>query len=609
MTFRWNGQAHSTAHNRWHRRRPMALLDPHSYNDDAQPQTEALELVARVDFGSKTLSGEAVLRFKEPTRESGPLDLDTRDLQIGAVTDLEGTPLRFVLHPPEPFLGSRLSIALPASARGVRVRYATSAHASALQWLEPRQTAGGKEPFLFSQCQAIHARSVVPLQDTPRIRIRYRAELTVPRRLKTVMAAAFVARTEGGDEATDVFEMPQPIPPYLFAFAVGELVSRELGARSRVWGEPSQVDAAAWEFSGVDAMIRAAEELFGPYDWDRFDLLTMPPSFPYGGMENPRLTFLTPTILAGDRSLVNVVAHELAHSWTGNLVSNANAEHFWLNEGFTVFAERRILEALEGEEACSLHAALGRRSLDQAVKQFAAHPELTRLHTHLAGLDPDEAYSQVPYEKGYLFLCAIENAVGRESFSRFLRTYLATFRFRSITTADFTALCEQQLPGALAKVGALDWLEGEGIPENAPKRHASKLAAIEALAGNPPTQAQAGVWSATEWQLYLESVPCPAALERCAALDEAFGLTASGNYEVLVAWLKLAATANYAPAIARIEDVLGKVGRMKYLRPLYQALAENPQNRPIARRCFERFKDGYHPIARQLIDALLKGHP
>src|SRR6185436_19006120 len=372
----------------------------------------------------------------------------------------DGRALPFVLHPAEPILGARLAIELPPGSAGVRIRYRTSPSASALQWLAPAQTAGGRSPFLFSQCQAIHARSVVPVQDTPRLRIRYRAELAIPRGLTAVMAAAHRGRSEDGDVAVERFEMPQPIPPYLFAFAVGELASRDLSPRSRVWAEPALLDRAAHEFADVEAMIQAAEGLFGPYDWERFDVLTMPPSFPYGGMENPRLTFLTPTVIAGDRSLVNVLAHELAHSWTGNLVTNANAEHFWLNEGFTVYAERRILEAVYGTDIAALHAALGWRALERAVARFADRPELTRLRTELAGIDPDEVFSEIPYEKGYAFLRALEDQVGREAFTRWLRSYIEAFRFQSITTDDFTAHLGRALPGALEAVDAARWLDG-----------------------------------------------------------------------------------------------------------------------------------------------------
>jgi hypothetical protein len=438
------------------------------------------------------------------------------------------------------------------------------------------------------------------------VRIRFRAELTVPAHLRALVAAGAVSRREEGGQAIEVYEMPQPIPPYLFAFAVGDLASRELGPRSRVWAEPGVVDRAAWEFEGVDAMLCTAEELFGPYEWDRFDILTMPPSFPYGGMENPRLTFLTPTVLAGDRSLVSVVAHELAHSWTGNLVTNASADHFWLNEGFTVFAERRILEALEGPEVCGLQAALGRQRLERAVEGFRDRPELTRLRTDLAEVDPDDAFSEVPYEKGYLFLRTLEETVGRPAFSELLRRYVATFRFRSLTTEDFEAFVERELPGALAKAQAGEWLRGAGIPENAPRPRSPRLEAIEALGGRSPEDGLASSWKPTEWALYLESVPRPAPESLCEELDRRFGLTRGGNYEVLVAWLTLAIESEHDSVLPRVEEVLGEVGRMKFLKPLYTALAKRPRTRELARGWLTRYQAHYHPIARQVVEGTLR---
>jgi leukotriene-A4 hydrolase len=350
-------------------------------------------------------------------------------------------------------------------------------------------------------------------------------------------------------------------------------------------------------------MLRSAEQLFGAYEWERFDILTMPPSFPYGGMENPRLTFLTPTLLAGDRSLVSVVAHELAHSWTGNLVSNASAENFWLNEGFTVFAERRIVEALYGAESCALQAAVGRRSLDKAITRFKDKPELTKLHTRLDGIDPDEVFSEVPYEKGYLFLRAIEEAVGRAAFDRFLRAWVTELRFTAVDSDDFARLCERELPGALARVDGAAWLEGTGLPASAPQLRASKLEALEALGSELPSAEQAAAWATTEWELYLESLPRPFA--RCAKLDARFGLSARGNYEVLVAWLTLALESGYDAVLPRVEEVLARVGRMKYLRPLYAALAKREATRAWAERLFAQRRASYHPIAQQVVEGLL----
>ncbi len=582
----------------------MARRDPHSYNDDTQAETESLALTARIDFATRVMHAQATLTFVRPAK--GTLDLDTRDLTIESVVDHAGNAVSFTLHPPEPFLGARLSIELPERTRSIVLHYRTSPDASALQWLDPAQTRGGKLPYLFSQCQACHARSIIPLQDTPRLRIRYTAELTIPRTLKAVMAAADRGRTEEGDVAIERWEMPQPIPPYLFAFAIGDLVSKDLSPRCRVWAEPAQVEAAAYEFADVEAMIGAAEALFGPYDWERFDILTMPPSFPYGGMENPRLTFLTPTVIAGDRSLVSVVAHELAHSWTGNLVTNANAEHFWLNEGFTMYAERRIIEALDGAEMASLHAALGRRELDESIERFKETPQMTRLRTHMVGIDPDDAYSLVPYEKGYFLLCAIEAAVGRPKFETWLRSYLETFRFGAITTDEFIAHIENGLPGALAQVNATTWIDGEGVPASALPPRSKRLDAIEQLHGSAPSAEAAATWTATEWQLYLETVPRPATAEALRALDDRFHLTASTNYDVLVSWLTLALQSSYHAVLDRVDDVLASVGRMKYLRPLYTALAKDPTTRSRAEATFGRLRAGYHPIARQMVEGVLQ---
>lgn len=583
----------------------MARPDPHSYAQDTQARTKALDWKARIDFSTRVIHGEVTLSFAEPAA-AGPLDLDTRALEIDAVEDAAGSPLPYTLHAADPILGGRLEITLPAGAASVVIRYRTSPGASALQWLTPEQTLGKKHPYLFSQCQAIHARSVLPCQDTPSFRVTYTASLTVPSALRAVMAASPLGREAQGEQAIERFVMPQPIPPYLLAFAVGDLASKELSPRSRVWTEPAQLDAAAWEFELVEDHLRAAESLFGPYDWERFDLLVMPPSFPYGGMENPRLTFLTPSLLAGDRSLVNVVAHELAHSWTGNLVTSTNAEHFWLNEGFTVFAERRILEALEGTAMGALHAAIGFERLKQAFAELEHAPELTRLRTRLAGVDPDEAFSVVPYEKGYLFLKTLEAAAGGKAFDALLATWLATYRFGAATTDDFLALVEKELPGLLAKVDAPAWIDGPGLPAAHWRPESARLAALRSVAGRVPAKSESSEWTATEWHLHLEGMPRPSPVEVCAELDAQYALTASRNSEVLVSWLVLACHSGYAPALPRAEQVLGEIGRMKYLKPIYRALASREDTKALARSLFERFRDNYHPIAQQVVSGLLK---
>ena len=590
----------------------MALVDPHSYADDAQARTKHLRLHLAVDFATKRIEGRAVLVFAAPA--SGPFDLDTKGLTISAVTGSAGNEVLFETFPEDPILGTRLRLKLPAGTTEVLLRYHTSPDAIGLQWLDPEQTEGKKHPYLFSQCQAIHARTIVPCQDTARFRVTYHAEVTVPAPLSAVMSAGPSGVIEGKGTRTFLFDMPQPIPTYLLALAVGELESRDLSPRARVWAEPATVEKAAWEFAGIEEMIVKAEGLFGPYDWDRYDMLVLPPSFPYGGMENPRMTFLTPTLLAGDRSLVDVVAHELAHSWTGNLVTNATAEHFWLNEGFTVWAERRILEAIHGEEAATLGWAIGQKALEESVARFGADSPLTKLRTHLSGIDPDDAFSSIPYEKGARLVVLLERTVGRAAWDAFLADYMKHFRFQSITTEEFFAFLEEKLPGTAAKVNADAWLHEAGLPANAPVFRSEKLEALTALAegwekGARPTNEQVAGWNPSETLLYLQHLPRKLSAGDCAALDAAFGLSGKGNHELLVEWLTIAAGSDYEPAFGKVREVLSRVGRMKYLRPLYGALGATERTRALAREIFAAASPTYHGLSRRVVAGVLEKYP
>jgi leukotriene-A4 hydrolase len=569
----------------------MARLDPHSYADSEQPQTRSIELHAVVDFAVHVVRSEVVLHFREAAH-SGPIDLDTRDLRIETVESLNGEALGFQLSPADPILGSRLRLELPSGTLGVRIRCASSPQAMALQWLDAAQTASGK-PFLFTQCQPIHARSILPLQDTPRVRITVdKARFEVPAGLRALMAGAAI------DSQT--FAMPQPIPPYLFAFAVGDLVERPISPRCSVWAERPIADAAAFELGDLEATLTAAEQLFGPYDWDRADLLVMPPSFPYGGMENPRLTFVTPSLLAGDKSLVNVVAHELAHAWTGNLVTNANANHFWLNEGFTVYAERRILEAMHGRETSELHAAIGRHDLEVALGRFASRPELTKLRTELRGLHPDEAYSSVPYEKGYLFLRRLEEAAGRPAWDEFLRTYLLRFRFQSIDTNQFLSTLNGLLPGLAARVEAAHWIDGPGLPPDAPVPVSVRLTELQRLARASELP---GLLAPTELLVYLQALPQPADAKLLSALDAQFGLSVRKSLELRHTFVLAQLRAGLPEAVDGLRRVVRETGRMKYLKPLYAELAK--RDLPAAQRIYAENRPGYHPIAREVIESML----
>jgi leukotriene A-4 hydrolase/aminopeptidase len=587
----------------------MARLDPHSYFDSDQPVTSRLSLKLGVDFDSRRIDGSVILHFE--TAAGGILDLDTKGLTIDSVKTADGKPVRFELGEEEEILGRRLRLHLPDGTGQVEIDYRTSPDAVALQWLSPEQTEGKRHPFLFSQCQAIHARTMVPVQDSPRVRVAYDAEVTVPEALTAVMSAGPSGVRQGQGTRIFRFEMPQPIPSYLLALAVGELESRDLSPRSRVWAEPGTVERAAWEFEAIEAMIVKAEELFGPYEWDRYDMIVLPPAFPYGGMENPRMTFLTPTLLAGDRSLVDVVAHELAHSWTGNLVTNATVEHFWLNEGSTVWAERRILEALHGEDAAVLSWAIGQKGLETDIERFGLDSPLTRLRTELKGIDPDEAFSLVPYEKGSRFLALIERTAGRERFDRFIRDYMAKFRFTSITSEEFLEFLEEKLPGVAAEVQADTWLYQSGMPANAPVFRSNRLEQLTTLAeqwgsGSRPSPVEAAGWKPEETLIYLQHLPRELDAAGCLWLDDNLKLSGRGNYEILVEWLTIAAASDYEPVFGKVREVLIGVGRMKYLRPLYTALGQHPRTRSLGREIFANARNGYHPVALRVVESVLE---
>jgi leukotriene-A4 hydrolase len=587
----------------------MSRIDPHSYFDTDQPRVKHVRLRWHVDFPTQQLIGDATLVFEQPS--SGRVDLDSKGLTIEAVRTRTGNNVSYVLGDAEPILGQNLQLDLPAHTDEVTITYRTSPEATALQWLNPIQTAGKRHPFLFSQCQAIHARTILPIQDTPRARVTYAAEVTVPEPLTVVMSAGPRGQRQPASGRTFTFEMPQPIPPYLLALAVGHLESRELSPRSRIWAEPETVDAAAYEFAEIELMLERAESLFGPYVWERYDMLVLPPSFPYGGMENPRMTFLTPTVLAGDRSLVDLVVHELAHSWTGNLVTNATMEHFWLNEGFSTWAERRLFAVLQGEDMGVLAWAIGQHALDADVRRFGDDSPLTRLRTDLQGVDPDDGFSIIPYEKGARFVVAIEREVGRERFDQFMRDYIHHFRFQSITSEEFMQFLDKRLPGTSEKVLAHQWLYETGMPPNAPVFTSEKLEELTSLAqawtaGQRPIEDQLQQWDPREVLVFLQHLPRELDSASLAWLDAKLGLTSRGNYEILVEWLTIAGGSDYEPVFGRIREVLTRVGRMKFLRALFTALGKHARTQRLGREIYEAAKETYHSLSRRIIEATME---
>jgi leukotriene-A4 hydrolase len=597
---------------------PDSTKDLHSYSNPEQVKVRHLDLDLQVSFERKTLEGSATLTV-ERSAGSGdaPLVLDTQDLQIARVEAAQGSapfqPTSFTLGAPDKILGASLTIQLPPTADRVRIHYSSSPTAAALQWLTPAQTAGKTHPFLFSQSQAIYARTWIPLQDTPAVRLTYAATIRTPRDLRALMSAENDPQAQRSGEYR--FKMTQPIPSYLIALAVGDLVFRPLGERTGVYAEPAMAAKAAKEFEDTEKMLVATERLYGPYRWGRYDLLVLPPSFPYGGMENPRLTFATPTIIAGDKSLVSLVAHELAHSWSGNLVTNATWSDFWLNEGFTSYVTQRIIEAVYGAERAAMEEVLARQELLELLKTLPEADQI--LHINLGGRNPEEGVTDIPYTKGASFLHHLETTYGRARFDVFARSYFDHFAFQSIRTSDFVNYLNQHLIAPAAAAGAPnvpvdEWIYKPGIPASAPQPTSPVFTKVERQAQQwasgevPAAKLQTSRWSYHEWQHFLRSLPTPLPQERMRQLDAAFHFSQSGNAEIVQQWLLMAIRNDYAPAYPKLEEFLLSVGRRKFLRPLYTELVKTEGGRQRALSIYRKARPGYHPIAVATVDEILK---
>ncbi len=585
---------------------PAIAHDIHSWSNPDTVRVRHLNLDLNVVFEQQTIQGTAVLTIEQFGHDAKQLILDSRALQIDETeVSPDGLKYResgFSIGAADKILGAPLRIDIAPDTKFVRIRYSTDPTATALQWLAPGQTAGKQHPFLYTQSQAIHARSWIPLQDSPGVRVTYEARVHVPAGMKAVMGA-----TNCPDSSDCHFTMDQPIPSYLIALAVGELAFQPTGPRTGVWAEYSAVAKAAAEFSDMEKMLEAAEKLYGPYRWGRFDVLVLPPSFPFGGMENPRLTFATPTVIAGDKSLVSLIAHEMAHSWSGNLVTNATWSDFWLNEGFTVYIERRIVEELYGTRRAEMEAALGYRDLQDELKSHAPADQI--LHIDLSGRDPDDGATNIPYEKGALFLTRIERAFGREKFDNYLRSYFDRFAFQSITTKQSLDYLrahlfagDQKAPRIAAGIPVDQWVYQPGLPASAPVPVSAAFLAVDRqlaawLAGEDIDTAG---WSTQEWLHFLRGLPPQPGSAGMKRLDSSFRLTASANDEILAQWLLMAVRNRYAPAYPRLEEFLTTVGRRKYVKPLYEAM--DPQQ---ATAIYAKARPMYHPITQATIDSIV----
>ena len=589
--------------------------DVSSYAEPEKVVVKHLTLDLGIDFAKKVLAGSATLDLDWKDPAATTLVLDTRDLNIAKAEGYDGSAwqdLKFELAARDPVMGSKLSITLPKQMAKVRVSYSTSPEASGLQWLTPAMTLGKKTPFMFSQSEAIHARSWVPLQDTPGVRFTYDAHVTTPKDVMAVMSADNdPAAPRDGDYN---FKMPQAIPSYLMAIAAGDLVFRPVSDRSGVWAEPAMADKAAKEFEDTEKMIVTAESLYGPYRWGRYDVLVLPPSFPFGGMENPRLTFATPTVIVGDKSLVSLIAHELAHSWSGNLVTNSSWKDIWLNEGFTSYVENRITEALYGRDMAVMENVISQHGLAKEMEKIKPDDQLLAL-APLTGRDPDEALTSIAYIKGQWFLTFLEERYGRDTFDKFLRKWFDDHAFTSTDSAEFERFLNAELvaknPGKTTEAELHAWLHEAGVPASAVAAKSARFDAVDEMRGHwlaghaKPADLDTSKWGTQEWVRFLEGMPDTLSKAQLDELDAAYHFTGTANAEIAQRWYPLTVRSGYLAARPAIAEFLGRIGRRKLIMPTYGALAATPDGLKFAQEVFAKARLSYHPITTASVEQTL----
>lgn len=589
---------------------PKEVTDIHTQSNAGEVSMKHLDLDLTVDFDQKRLSGKATWQIANIAKAK-ELTLDNNGLHLDSIF-VDGAKANYTLGALVPHLGTAIHIPINDASKEVTIYYRTTDSAVALQWLSPQQTNGRKQPFLYTQSEAIYARSWIPCADGPGIRFTYDARITVPKGLMALMSAENPQQLS--DSGIYHFRMDVPVPAYLMALAVGDITFKQVDERTGVYAEPSMIDKAHYELADMGKMVTTAEGLYGPYRWGRYDVLILPPGFPIGGMENPKLTFATPTIIAGDRSLVNLIAHELAHNWSGNLVTNKTWGDIWMNEGFTVYFERRITEAMTDRSYVDMLWELGYQDLQKGITEFGKESKDTWLKLDLKDRDPDEGLSDIPYEKGSLFLRLVEETVGRAPFDAFLKEYFSSHAFKSITTEEFLTYLDEHLlkqhPGAAEKIGIDQWVYGPGMPANAPRSNSARFKAVNDersrfLQGTAPSALSTGKWTSNEWQYFLRGMPDSLSKGQMASLDAAFHFTGTGNSEIADLWFIRAVAARYVPAYSAMDAFLSRVGRQKFLQPLYGKMMETSQPE-MAARIYDKYRENYHPLTQAKLDKIVR---
>jgi len=604
----------------------VSSVDAHTYSNIDQIRTKHLHLELDVNFDNKTIYGVARHEM-EMLKETDTAIFDINGPEIQKVTigkKGKEKDADFIIGTHKKFLGKPLSVKIDKNTKYINIYYKTTDNSAALDWLDPSLTAGKEHPYLYTQGQAILTRTWIPSQCTPANRITYSADVTVPSELMAVMSATNA--TEKSPEGKYHFEMDKPIPAYLIALAVGNLEYKKLGPNCGVYTEPEMIRDVAWEFADLPKMITAAENLYGKYQWGQYDVVVLPYSFPFGGMENPRLTFANPTLIAGDRSAVSVIAHELAHSWSGNLVTNATWDDFWLNEGFTVYFENRIMEELYGKETADILALIEFQELQKEIAAFTEEGQAndTHLKLGLTGRNPDDGMTSVAYVKGAFFLKSLERDCGRRRFDEFLRSYFKDHAFSTLTTEEFKSYLNKKLlkPNNI-QFNVDEWLYKPGLPKNCYGIVSPRFEKVQELAKQyargkdifkQPKKRKGqkrlpkltrDTYTPQEWQAFIRQLPESISPERLKNIDEHLHFNTWGNAEVATEWYVLSIKAGYTDIRPNIERFLMKIGRRKFLLPIYTALSEEKESKKWALEVYGRARENYHPVSIMTVDELL----
>lgn len=575
-------------------------MDPHSWFTTDQPRTTHLDWDVRVDFEAHVLKSTAIWTFDK----AGRVELDTSDLAVFSVRDsTTGADIQYDADSPDKIPGSRLAFTVPDS-RQVAIRYATSHTASGLQWFDAKP---GCMPGLITQFEPIHARSALPCQDSPAVKFTAMVRVTIPSEVRGLVAANHdLGRIDNGNgTATETWKRDRKYPAYLLSILVGDYSYRHYDDRCGVWALPEMLDRVHEEFVSIPAIIAAAEKQFRrKMPSGRFTPAVLPNSFPYGGMEHPVLTNLSPLVVAGDKGAIRVVVHELVHDWLGNLVTNASWADMWLNEGWTVWGEERLMEVLEGVARRDMYRTGEMLGLDRAlkVKYDKGWASKTRLCSDLVGLHPDEVFDQVPYGKGSAFIWLLEETVGREAFDEFVQLYLDTFSGKSLSSNDFLDFADAHLPaGTLAKVKAHRWVHGDGLPDNAPKPASPLVDAVMpyATAGTVPPLEVGSHWVGGQWGIYfyyLKDRKPP--VETLQELDRNFGFTTAVDPNRRASFCVLAVESGHPRFVATaVTDFLTTYGNLGHATRLFREMCKaGPEGVTLAREIFAKARPTYHPI-------------